>query len=88
MEKNIDLSKYAGMYTLYEAKVISKQINADIFEKEKEQDLAIATEHHGPMYDYQLVKGVSADLTKLNPNQRVCASSIKGHHILMTSKIL
>ena len=82
MEK-VDFSKYAGSYSLSEAKEISKKMEADIFEAEKKEALADAKSKHGDGYTYELVKGTSPDLRKLSPNQRVCAG-IKGHHILMT----
>mgnify|MGYP006389168513 CR=1 FL=1 len=39
---------------------------------------------HGFGFSYTLKKGTSVDLTKLNNNQKVCASKIKGHHWLLT----
>lgn len=82
----IDLSKYAGTYSISEARVISRKIQIDIFEARKQEDLTLARNIYGENRTYELKKGVSVDLRKLNPNERVCASSIKGYHILMTEK--
>jgi hypothetical protein len=87
MEKSdirIDLSKYAGTYSLDEIKKVSESIGKDIFEAEKKQALIDVKKMHGDKYTYEFKKGTSVDLTKLKDGQRVCASGVKGHHILMT----
>ncbi len=48
------------------------------------EDLEHAKSIHGNGYTYQHAKGTSPDLRELKRNQRVCASKIKGHHIIMT----
>ena len=80
----IDFSKYAGSHSLEEAKEIAKKMAVDIFEAETAEALADARSKHGDGYIYELRKGTSIDLRSLKPNERVCASGIKGHHILMT----
>lgn len=82
----LDFSKYAGTYSLKEAQDILNKMKQDVFEAEKKEDLKHAESIHGPTYSYELKKGTSVNLTKLDSNQRVCASSIKGYHILMTKK--
>lgn len=82
----LDFSKYAGTYSVKEAEVILAKMKQDVFEAEKEQDLKHSESIHGPGYTYELKKGGRVDLTKLDKNQRVCASHIKGYHTLMTKK--
>ena len=38
----------------------------------------------GDKFTYELRTGTSVDLRTLYQNQLICASGIKGHHILMT----
>ena len=85
-EIRLDFSKYTGTYSLKEAQEVLNKMKQDVFEAEKEQDLKHAESIHGSGYSYELKKGTSVILTKLDSNQRVCASSIKGYHILMTKK--
>jgi len=80
----VDLSKYVGTYSLEEIQKVSESIKKDVFEAEKKQALSDAKKIHGNKYNYELKKGTSVDLTKLKHNQKVCASGVKGHHILMT----
>lgn len=82
----LDFSKYVGTYSLKEASKILASMKQDVFEAEKEHDLKYAESIHGPGYKYELKKGTKVDLTKLDPKQRVCASAIRGYHILMTEK--
>jgi len=39
---------------------------------------------HGDKYTYELKKGTRVDLRTLRDGQRICASGVKGHHVLMT----
>lgn len=80
----IDLSKYAGSYSVEEAREVSKRIGEDIFAAQKKEDLDAARKIYGDNRTYELRKGERVNLRKLNTNERVCASSIKGFHILMT----
>ena len=82
----IDLSKYAGSYSVEEAREVSKRIGEDIFSAQVKDELENARQIHGDNYTYELKKGIRIDLKFLHENERVCASSIKGHHILMTEK--
>ncbi len=84
--KTINLNKYAGDYSLVEAKKVLENIKADIFEAEKLEAISHAEKLHGSGFTYELCKGTSVDLRSLNKGQQVCASGIKGHHILMTEK--
>lgn len=82
----LDFSKYAGTYSVKEAGVLLAKMKQEVFEAEKEQDLKHAESIHGSDYTYELRKGSMVNLTKLklNNNERICESSIKGYHILMT----
>jgi len=82
----LDFSKYTGTYSIKEAGVLLAKMKEEVFEAEKEQDLKHAESIHGSGYTYELKKGSRVDLTKLENNQRICASHIKGYHILMTKK--
>ena len=82
----IIFKKYKGSYSLSEAKEVSKKMAADIFEVEKKQALTHAESIHGNTFNYELAKGTRPNVTKLNKGQRVCASKVKGFHILMTPK--
>ena len=42
--------------------------------------------HDGNTFTYKLTKGTRPNLMKLKNGQRVCASGVKGFHILMTPK--
>lgn len=39
---------------------------------------------HGDKYTYKLVKGTTPDLMGLAKNESVCASILKGYHVLLT----
>ncbi len=82
----ITLKKYKGSYSLSEAKEVSKKIAADIFEVEKKQALTHAESIHGNTFTYKLARGTRPNLMKLKNGQGVCASGVKGFHILMTPK--
>jgi hypothetical protein len=82
----LDFSKYTGTYSIKEAEGILAKMKQEVFEAEKEQDLKYIESIHGPDYTYELKKGSKVNLTKLDKNQRICASHIKGYHILMTKK--
>lgn len=84
--ETIDFTKYKGSYSLSEAKEVSKKMAVDIFEAEKKQALTHAESIHGSTFNYELAKGTRPNLTKLKNGQRVCASGVKGFHILMTPK--
>lgn len=58
----------------------------EVKQNKMDEDLEQAKEIHGDKFTYQHAKGTSIDLRKLAPNQRVCASKIKGHHIIMTER--
>ncbi len=49
-----------------------------------DEDIKLAKAIHGDKYEYVVRIGTQIDLRTLNNKQRVCASRIKGHHILMT----
>lgn len=82
----INFKKYKGCYSVSEAKEVSKKMAADIFETEKKKALSHAKSIHGDTFIYELAKGTRPNLLKLNKGQRVCASGVKGFHILMTPK--
>jgi hypothetical protein len=84
--ETIDFTKYKGSYSLSEAKEVAKKMAVDIFEAEKKQSLTRAESIHGNMFTYELVKGTRPNLMKLKNGQGVCASGVKGFHILMTPK--
>lgn len=84
--ETIDFTKYKGSFSLSEAKEIAVQMIADIFEVEKKQALTHAESIHGNTFTYKLTKGTRPNLLKLKNGQRVCASGVKGFHILMTPK--
>jgi hypothetical protein len=84
--ETIDFTKYKGSFSLSEAKEIAVQMIADIFEVEKKQALTHAESIHGNTFTYKLTKGTRPNLMKLKNGQRVCASGVKGFHILMTPK--
>lgn len=64
--------------------------NYSEFESITDESIRLAIEHaksiHGDSFKYEVKKGTSVDLFKLKEHQRVCASKIKGTHILMTKK--
>lgn len=84
--ETLDLSKYAGTYSLAQAKEVSKQMALDILEAEKREAIKKAEAKHGDIWYYTVRKGISPDLRMLTDGQRVCSCDIKGHHILMTPK--
>jgi uncharacterized membrane-anchored protein len=84
--ETIDFTKYKGSFSLSEAKEIATQMIADIFEAEKKQALNHAESIHGNTFTYKLTKGTRPNLMKLKNGQGVCASGVKGFHILMTPK--
>jgi|JI9StandDraft_1071089.scaffolds.fasta_scaffold85358_1 hypothetical protein len=84
--ETIDFTKYKGSFSLSEAKEIATQMIADIFEAEKKQALTHAESIHGNTFTYKLTKGTRPNLMKLKNGQGVCASGVKGFHILMTPK--
>jgi hypothetical protein len=84
--ETIDFTKYKGTYSLSEAKEVAKKMELDIFEAEKKEALSHAESIHGSTFKYELAVGTRPDLRKLNKGQRVCASGVKGFHILMTPK--
>lgn len=63
-----------------------EQVLVQSLEFTKKCELAYAEKQHGENYTYEHRKGTRVNLHSLNSNQRVCASQIKGHHILMTEK--
>jgi len=86
--KNLDFTKYAGTYSLQEAKELADKMKAEILELEKQADLERTMEIH-PNFTAELVvhpKKGGIDLSKLSENQRVCSSRIKGYYTLLTQK--
>lgn len=86
MEERLDFSKYVGTYSVSEAKEVLKNMENDLLEAEKREAIRLVKEIHGDNFTYEVRKGTSVDLTKLKANQRVCASGLKGHHVLLTEK--
>lgn len=84
--ERLDFSKYAGTYSLSEAKEILDKMNEDILEAYKKKAIAYAKKIHGNKFNYEVRKGSVVNLTKLKEGQRVCACSLKGYHILLTEK--
>ena len=84
--KKFDFSKYIGTYSLEEAKEVTKKMAKEILDAKKKDAIETAKKIHGDKFTYKVRKGVSVDLTKLKSNQRVCATDLKGHHILLTEK--
>lgn len=85
MEK-LDFSKYAGTYSLSEARQLLTTIAEDILEAHKKEAIARAKKIHGNKFNYEVRKGSVVNLTKLKAGKRVCACSLKGYHILLTEK--
>lgn len=61
-----------------------EDLDKQIAELEAKEAIEHAKSIHGDNYTYELKKGTKIDLSTLNSNQRICASGVKGHHILMT----
>jgi hypothetical protein len=84
--KTLDFSKYAGTYSLKEAEGILNSMKLDVFKAKEEEELERMKVIHGDKFIYELREGTSIDLRNLKDNMRICASNIKGHHILMIEK--
>jgi hypothetical protein len=87
MGTTVDFSKYEGTYSVEEMKGILNNMKTDILQKEKEIAIKKVKEIHGNKFTYEVKKGISVDLRKLENGQRVCACDVKGHHILMTEVV-
>ncbi len=86
--ETIDFSKYAGTFSVTEAAEVAKKMAIDILEAEKREAVKHAQSIHGDKFTYEVKKGTRVDLRKLKAGERICASGVKGHHILMTEKTI
>jgi len=80
---NTELSKNG--YTINDIESFWKDCLNEVQQTKMNEDLEEVKKIYGDGYTYEHKKGTQPNLMKLNLDQRVCASKIKGYHILMTN---
>ncbi len=81
---NINTELYNKGYTDKDIESFWNDCLNEVRQNKMAEDLDHAKSIHGEGYTYEHRKGTAVDLSKLKNNQKVCASKIKGHHILLT----
>lgn len=72
-----------GDYDLSQLRSLSIQLQKQIIEADKENEVKRLTKMHGKGV-YQFIEGDCPDLTKLQSNQKVCGTLIPNHYCLIT----